>query len=61
MGGKWGAELPVIWNDAFNTIKSQYMYVNTIIYIDLLIYIYKSVVMGDCISQIVTWNKLKVW
>ena len=61
MGGKWGAELAVIWNDAFNTIKSQYMYVNTIIYIDLFIYIYKAVVMGDCISQIVTWNKLKVW
>ena len=37
------------------------MYVNTIIYIDLFIYIYKSRVMGDCISQIVTWNKLKVW
>ena len=28
VGGKWGAEL--IWNNEFNTIKSQFMYVNTI-------------------------------
>lgn len=35
------------------------MYVNTISYIELFIYlfIYKSGVMGDHISQIVTWNK----
>ena len=39
MGSKWGVEL--IWNNEFNIIKSQYMYVNTISnsYIELFIYL----------------------
>ena len=61
VGCKWDAEL--IWNNEFKTIKSPYMYVNTISnsYIELFIYLSDKLgVMGYRISQIVTWNKLKV-
>ena len=64
MGSNWGVEL--IRNNKFNTIKSQYMYVNTISnsYIELFIYL-SDKSGSDGWSHLsnctVTWNKLKVW